>query len=66
MWIQSVVVFVVVACCAVVVARTLWRKVANTSAGGCGGCGGCDKTNLASPKGCSFSAASSVNRKPPA
>jgi len=44
MWFQSLVVFAVVACCAVVVARGLLRRVKGTS-DGCSGCGGC------SPKG---------------
>lgn len=50
MWLQSLVVFVVVACCVVFVARSLWRKVAGRS-DGCGGCGGCNKP---AQKGCAF------------
>jgi hypothetical protein len=45
---QSMVVFVVVACCAVFVARGLMRRVAGTSEG-CSGCGGCSQK---SPKTC--------------
>lgn len=48
MWLQSLVVFVVVACCVVFVVRSLWRKLAGTS-DGCGSCSGCNKPT---PKGC--------------
>ena len=42
MWLQSLVVFAVVACCAVVVARSLLLRVAGKS-DGCSGCGGCSQ-----------------------
>jgi hypothetical protein len=42
MWFQSLVVFGVVACCAVVVARSLLLRVTGTS-DGCSGCGGCSQ-----------------------
>lgn len=48
MWLQSLIVFIVVACCAAFVVRSMLRKVVGTS-GGCGGCGGCDKSTQ---KGC--------------
>lgn len=42
MWMQSLVVFAVVACCAVFVVRSLLHRVAGTS-DGCSGCGGCSQ-----------------------
>jgi hypothetical protein len=42
MWFQSLVVFAVVACCAVFVVGSLLRRLAGTS-DGCSGCGGCSQ-----------------------
>ena len=43
MWFQYAIVFAVVACSAVFVARSLLRRVAGKS-GACSGCGGCAQT----------------------
>lgn len=48
MWLQTLVVFAVVACSAVFVARNVLRKIAGKS-DGCSGCSGCAQN---SPKAC--------------